>query len=113
MGVWDIVPQRSKVCLSSCFKAEFNQVVEVRRLVRPSYTWIHGRTVAEDAGEELDLGHEPGGSSARPGPLRARPHVVAPAAALELEQPVPRACAGAAVQVVRRRAPVEAHCGCG
>jgi hypothetical protein len=77
-------------------------------LVCPSYTWIHGQTVAEDAREELDLDHEPGGPSTRPGPLRTRPHVVAAADALELEQPVPRACAGVAVQVVRRRAPVEA-----
>ena len=80
----------------------------MRRLV--TRTWIPGREVAEDAGENLDLGHEAGGPPARPGPVGARPHVVAPAAALELEQPAARAGAGAAVQVVRRRAPVEAHC---
>lgn len=80
--------------------------------IREAGTWIHGRVVAEDAGEHFELGHEPCGSSPRPGPLRARRHVVAPAAALELEQPAAHSGAGAAVQVVRRRAPVEAHCGC-
>lgn len=81
-----------------------NSEVEVGR------TWIHGLIAAEHAGEDLELGHEPGGPSPRPGSVRARRHVVAPPATLELEQPAASAGAGAAVEVVRRRAPVEAHC---
>ena len=73
-------------------------------------TWVHGGIVAEHAGEDLELVHEAGGPSARARPLGARPLVVAPPTALELEQPAASAGAGAAVEVVRRRAPVEAHC---
>ena len=73
-------------------------------------TWVHGGIVAENAGEDLELVHEAGGPSARAGPLGARPLVVAPPAALELEQPPASTITSAAVEMLRRRAPVEAHC---
>lgn len=81
--------------------------IYIGRILR---TWIHVRIVAEEAGEHLEAVHGARGASPRAGPFRARRRVVAPPAALELEHPAAGAAARAPVEVVRRRAPVEAHC---
>lgn len=73
-------------------------------------TGVQCRVVAENPREVDLLLHELGRTEVSYAAVGAAAHGVAPASPLEMDEPAARSGAGARLQVVPRRAPVQAHC---